>query len=241
MKNKNTLTAILLGALAASFFASSPLWAQNLPAQPWMIESLNGEQAAELWSKYKTIHLCLNGLKSIDNDVAQELGKGTGILLLNGLTSINKDIARELAKNKRTLALRSLTSIDKEIAQELANFDGELLCLSGLNSINKDVAQELAKVKGSLDLNGLTSVDKDVAQELAKFEGELLCCSGLKAIDKNVAQEFANFKGLRLTLRPLQSIKIEDDDREVLLQNNKIRTGRTICEAVMVVPTEQCL
>jgi hypothetical protein len=87
----------------------------------------------------------------------------------------------------------------------------------------------------------LTSVDKDVAQELAKFEGELLCCSGLKAIDKNVAQEFANFKGLRLTLRPLQSIKIEDDDREVLLQNNKIRTGRTICEAVMVVPTEQCL
>ena len=54
-------------------------------------------------------HLDLQGLKSIDKDVAQELAKFEGKLLdLDGLESIDKDVARELASVKGRLGLGAL-------------------------------------------------------------------------------------------------------------------------------------
>ena len=53
------------------------------------------------------------------------------MLDLNGLTSIDKDVAQELAKFKgEKLTLSRLTSINKDVAQELAKFKGGRLFLS---------------------------------------------------------------------------------------------------------------
>jgi hypothetical protein len=87
-------------------------------------------------------------------------------LYLNGLTSIDKDVAKELAKHKGNLYLNGLTSIDKDVAKELLGFKGWRLVL-GLTSIDKTVAIELAKFKGSgLGLGGLESIDQDVLKIL---------------------------------------------------------------------------
>ena len=119
--------------------------AEDFPEDTNEIKSLTAEQAAELVAKH-------NG-----DD-----------LHLNGLTSIDKDVAQELAKVQRGwLQLYGLTSIDKEVAQELAKFQGEWLYLDGLTSIDKDVAKELAKFQGEwLYLYGLTSIDKEVLENL---------------------------------------------------------------------------
>ena len=96
--------------------------AEDFPEDTDEIKSLTAEQAAELVAK-KGENLFLEGLTSIDKDVAQELAKVKEGLYLNGLTSIDKDVARELAKFKGTLAL-NLPSIDKDVAQELAKYEG---------------------------------------------------------------------------------------------------------------------
>ena len=187
--------------------------AEDFPEDTNEIKSLTAKQAADLVMvvthvrKYDTfIGLALNGLTSIDKDVARELAKFKGERMLSlGLTSIDKDVAQELAKFKGQLRLYDLTSIDKDVAQELAKFEGRRTLSLGLTSIDKDVAQELAKINLDYFFLYLTSIDKDVAQELAKFKGDLYL-SHLTSIDKDVAQELAKFKGGKLVLEGLTSI-----------------------------------
>ena len=100
--------------------------AEDFPKNLAEIKSLTAEQAAELAAKYKGGWLSLNGLTSIDKDVAQELAKFKGGLLIVG----------------------GLASIDKDVAQELRKFEGANLSLEGLTSIDKDVAKALGKLKG---------------------------------------------------------------------------------------------
>ena len=147
---------LIVGSLVLS---CSLCLAEDFPENTNEIKSLTAEEAAELAAKVKGSWLLLNGLTSIDKDVAQKLAKFEGYLYLRGLTSIDEDVAQELAKVKRGLSLEGLTSIDKGIAQELAKFDGSLT-LRGLTSIDEGVAQELAKVKRGLYLRGLTSIDE---------------------------------------------------------------------------------
>ena len=119
--------------------------AEDFPKNLAEIKSLTAEQAAELAAKYKGGWLSLNGLTSIDKDVAQELAKFKGgLLILGGLASIDKDVAQELAK-AGSLSL-GLTSIDKDVAKELVNTIS--LALPDLTSIDKDVAKALGKLKG---------------------------------------------------------------------------------------------
>ena len=165
--------------------------------------------------------LYLEGLRTLDKEVAHELlqlkGYGEldgmtdeekeslppevngGSLVFGDLSFINKDVANELAKRRGGIEFgRGLTSIDKDIAHELAKFKGFFLDL-GLTSIDKDVAKELATYQGQiLQFPKLESIDKDVARELVKFKGDLRLW-GLK-FDKAIAQEFANFKGEKLYL-----------------------------------------
>ena len=151
---------------AVLVLSSSLCLAEDFPEDTNEIKSLTAEQAADLLMVVthvrKNVTLFLNGLTSIDKDVAQELGEfGDFILHLNGLTSIDKDVAQQLAKycEGRWLSL-GMTSIDKDVAQELAKFKGRNLDL-GLTSIDQEVAKELAKFKGwELYLNGLTSIDE---------------------------------------------------------------------------------
>ena len=171
--------------------------AEDFPKNTDEIKSLTAEQAADLVMVVTHVRksgaLDLDGLTSIDKDVAHELAKYRGATGLGtafkgrlnlGLTSINKEVAQELAKFKGSLSFESLTSIDKNVAQELVKFEGKELYLGGLTSIDKDVARELAKFKGSLWLMGMTSIDKNVAQELAKFEGQHMNIMGSDSLDE---------------------------------------------------------
>ena len=78
-------------------FCCSLCLAEDFPEDTNEIKSLNAEQAAELVAMNGG-WLELNGLTSIDKDVAKELAKNEGGLVLNGLTSIDKDVAQELVK-----------------------------------------------------------------------------------------------------------------------------------------------
>ena len=64
---------------------------------------MTAEQAAELimvvTNERGDSFLSLNGLTSIDKDVAQELAEFEGILRLDGLTSIGKDVLSILKTN----------------------------------------------------------------------------------------------------------------------------------------------
>ena len=64
---------------------------------------MTAEQAAELimvvTNERGDSFLSLNGLTSIDKDVAQELAEFEGILRLDGLTSIGKDVLSILKSN----------------------------------------------------------------------------------------------------------------------------------------------
>ena len=106
---------------AALLLSCSLCLAEDLPQDTNEIKSLTVEQAAELakLARWRLI-LQLDGLTSIDKDVAQELTKFKGRwLYLDGLTSIDKDVAQELAKFQGWLYLNGLTSIDKEVFEKL--------------------------------------------------------------------------------------------------------------------------
>ena len=187
--------------------------AQNLPGNQKNNASLTAEKAAEMISKANEAdryYLNLDRLTSIDPASAGELAKlksESGDLLLNGLTSINKEVAEELARfNGYRLQLNGLTNINNEVAEALANFQGKVLSLNGLASIDKETVKELAKFKGDWLILGLTSLDREDARVFAKGEGNGLSFDRLSSIDKDVAHELSRFQGYRLSLRGLTSI-----------------------------------
>ena len=147
---KTILICVLIAAILVLswrfYLAGNEQYRVNAFLKMWgtnEIKSLTAGQAAELVANSKFKMLFLDGLTSIDKDVAQELAKfGGGYLCLGNLTSIDKDLAQELAKFEGTLGL-GLTSIDKDVAQELTKFGGEFLSLGSLTSIDKDVLKIL--------------------------------------------------------------------------------------------------
>lgn len=187
--------------------------AQNLPGNQKNNASLTAEQAAEVISKVNEagrFHLNLDRLTSIGPDAARELAKlksESGDLLLNGLTSINKEVAEELARfNGYRLRLDGLTNINNEVAEALANFQGKVLSLNGLASIDKETVKELAKFKGDWLILGLTTLNAEDARVFAKGEGNGLSFDRLSSIDKDVAHELSCFQGFRLSLKGMTSI-----------------------------------
>jgi len=187
--------------------------AKDLPDGKKNNSSLSAEKAAEMISeanRANRYYLNLNRLTSIEPDAAGELAKlksESGALYLDGLTSINKEVAEELARfNGYRLQLNGLTNINNEVAGALANFQGKVLSLNGLASIDKEAVKELAKFKGDWLILGLTSLDKEDAREFARGEGNGLSFDRLSSIDKEVAYELSRFMGFTLTLDGLTSI-----------------------------------
>jgi len=170
--------------------------------------------------------LILNGLKSLDLELATELGKHYYGLTLWGLEELSPEIARALiGENRAYLNLNGLENLSKEAAEELANFQGERLFLEGLNpSIDREVAKALAKYKNDLHLGGLTEMSLEVARELGeglvtgleldrlkemsleiikellKGKKSMSLC-GLSDVSDEVAHELAIFQGA-LSLQP---------------------------------------
>ena len=92
----------------------------NFAQDVWTMTSLTVEEATAL--------VCV-----VDHERKHE------ILNLNGLTSIQPDVARALAKFEGAyLTLDGLTSMNKDVAQELVKFRGGWLGLDGLTSIDEE-------------------------------------------------------------------------------------------------------
>jgi hypothetical protein len=164
-------------------------------------------------SRFQGYELSLDGLTSMDIDVAKALAKFQGAKLsLDGLADTDKETVKELAKFKGDWLVLGVTSLDKEDAREFAKGEGNGLSFDRLSSIDKEVAHELSRFQGyRLSLKGLTSISKDVAHELAKCSpppnspSKYLGLDGLTSCDRDVAHELAKFYG-QLGLYALRSI-----------------------------------
>ncbi|MEK9556451.1 MAG: hypothetical protein VW313_11510, partial [Gammaproteobacteria bacterium] len=141
--------------------------AEDLPGNQKKTGALTVQQAAELVKKgneQKVHRLNLNWLTSIDRDVARELSYfGGNILCLDGLISIDKEVAHQLTKVRpgrfgwtskpdsktpyKSISLNGLISITKDVAQGLAKCDGSLE-LNSVKSMDSEMVREFTKFKG---------------------------------------------------------------------------------------------
>ena len=87
--------------------------AGDFPEDTKDIQFLNPKQASDLVAEYRGNKLNLNGITSIDEDVAKELANYKGeTLYLRGLTSISKSVAHKLVNFKGLELLPSWTGFD---------------------------------------------------------------------------------------------------------------------------------
>lgn len=130
--------------------------------------------------------LRLDNIERLSPETAEALAAHEGLLVLNGLTSLDPQVAASLAKrtgnseHKRdginrtgTLVLNGLSSISTETAVALAAFKGDLV-LKGIRELSPEAAAALAKQKGRLYLTGLKAVSPDTLAALEPHPDLLL-------------------------------------------------------------------
>ena len=117
---------------------------------PSEIDFLNPKQADQLVSRYPK-QLSLPNLTILfkDREVVRELAKHQGNLALDGLKSMDTGLAQELAKFEgSSLSLDGLRYIDSGAANELLKFEGSSLSLDGLRSIYENATRGLEMIAG---------------------------------------------------------------------------------------------
>jgi hypothetical protein len=182
------------------------------------LESINAAEAKALVSGVFGALLSLNGLKNLEQGVAEQLSKlkphkksigyESPTLSLNGLVSITKEDAMHLASLRKfgELHLSGVKFIDESIASELAKFSGSIY-LDGLSSISDDAAKEISRLGHTchescdpsdrwwLQLDGITKLSDVAAKHLSTFEGSDLLLRGLKDLSILGQESFSNYKG----------------------------------------------
>jgi hypothetical protein len=129
--------------------------------------------------------LRLDNIERLSPETAEALAAHEGLLVLNGLTSLDPQVATSLAKrtgnseHKRdgidrtgTLVLNGLPSISTETAVALAAFKGDLV-LKGIRELSPEAAAALAKQQGRLYLTGLKTLSAE-AHAALKAHSDLL-------------------------------------------------------------------
>ena len=171
-------------------------------------DDFNGEGGRVFWE----------GITSIDDDVAKNLGKSKfDCLTLNGLKVLSKNAAIGLAKFKgHTLVLNGLTELTEDVAAGLSTFKGKRLELgkiylngaSGITKISRDAAVQVSNFKCDiLVLDNLKQISADQLSGMANFQGKLFM-KNLKTISKDMAKEFAKFKAESINLHDCSISKI---------------------------------
>lgn len=137
--------------------------------------------------------LNLNGLKSLDADVAMALAGFRGALWLGGLTSLSPDAARGLAAHKGgSIALDGLRTLSDEAGRVLASHRGDGLLLDGLQVLSPTVARALAHYKGNqLRLDGVRTLSDAAATALPTRHAGWLTLNGLTGLSPAAALAFA--------------------------------------------------
>lgn len=130
--------------------------------------------------------LRLDNIERLSPETAEALAAHEGLLVLNGLASLDPQVAASLAKrtgnseHKRdgmnrtgTLVLNGLTSISTETALALAAFKGDLV-LKGIRELLPEAAAALAKQQGRLYLTGLKTLTPETHAALKAHPDVLL-------------------------------------------------------------------
>jgi hypothetical protein len=185
------------------------------------VKSLSPEAARAIAGGAGSAYLCLDGLKTLDVEVADALVHQHVHLSLNGLNKLPVDAAKALARCSMVsdrvstewgmLSLNGLESLPVEVAAALvghgnnqSNFRWELLSLDRLteNDLSAEVARTLVwrnegcpSICEYLSLNGLKSLTDEVAQALAGHVGGKLSLNGLTKVSDTAADALGRHKG----------------------------------------------
>jgi hypothetical protein len=140
--------------------------------------------------------LHLDGLVSLDADVAIALAGFRGELWLGGLTLLSPEAARGLAAHKGdSISLNGLRTLSDEAAKALALHRGSGLSLEGLQSLSPSVARALAQYKGNqLGLDGVRTLSDEAATVLLMRHTGWLTLNGLTSLSPTAARVFAKSK-----------------------------------------------
>lgn len=110
------------------------------------LQTLDDPKLAAKLASGKPAFLSLNGLKTLNPDVARTLVAANCPLLLKKLTSVSPELATEFAAHKSSLDLAGVTSMTPEVAQILVRHEKRLV-LTGLSDASSEVLAILKKNK----------------------------------------------------------------------------------------------
>ena len=186
-----TDASILAAALIVSLVPLSParVLADELPKDTNQIERLTPEQATAL-AEFKGQLLSLNGLTTLDADIAKTLAEFKGQELFLGLTTLDADLAKTLAGSTAWDGrVPKLTTLDVDMAKTLAAFDawdGNLFFIVAIESPDSvEIAAALAKRKGPLSLPKLKKISpKTLAALIEKEDVEIPLIETLELIQE---------------------------------------------------------
>lgn len=198
-----------VGTALTIAMAAGLAWAEDLPSDTNTITTLTVEQARRVVDIYDeprndaerrvrdaslfSYGLELNGLTTLGDDVALELGRSVEGVALNGLSALSDGAARNLARCKGTLSFKGLKTLPVRTAKALARHVGGL-DLSGLKTLPEDVAMALGQHEGELDLSGVETLSDEAAGGLGQHEGPLKLNS-LKTLSDAAAVALAKNQG----------------------------------------------
>ena len=111
-------------------------------------------------------HLDLNGLKSLMPDGAKALAQHkAGTLVLDGLSSLDANVAEQLAARGGRLSLNGITALSLDAAKALCTHKGDL-SLDGLLVLDDDLAAVIATHEGSASLKGVKEASEQAITNL---------------------------------------------------------------------------
>jgi hypothetical protein len=191
--------SILAAALIVSlvWLSQACALADELPADTNQIEGLTPEQAKKLAAEFPGVLVVIEG--SIGTSVIERS------LPLNGLKSLDTEIAKALAEFKGSLNLSGLTTLDAATAKVLAEskaWDGQLPRITAFESPDSvEIATALAKRKGPLSLRSLTKISpKTLTALIEKEDVEIPLIETLELIqepDGSPTEDFVIPKGFQ--------------------------------------------
>jgi hypothetical protein len=169
------------------------------------LRTMDAQIAQALTSGDSKLVLRLNGIEELSPQAASHLANA-GYLELNGLHPARETL-RELGKCKGTLHLPKLQSLDAETALFFAEGPWRLY-LNGLTSIDVDVARALSICKGELSLDGISFLTDQAAEELSGHSGGISLGSLRKLSHVRLAQRLAESR-VGVSLEQLDEISSE--------------------------------
>ena len=152
------------------------------------------EVAEELTSRfakmpdYMEATLSLNGLSTVDPDVAAALARHRGTLQFNGLLHQPDEFAQALTSHQHRLEFGGITELSDTAAECLGLHKGDSLVLNGLTELSDNAAKQLALRKGDyLELNGITELSDQAAENLGLWKEGYQELEGIQQLSAEAA------------------------------------------------------